>query len=53
MFLGLNSIDFVWSGVGQALMQFMQFLVVFALSAFLATLVTPWYSLQGVQVGML
>ena len=28
--------------------QFMQFLVVFATLAFLATLVTPWYPLWGV-----
>ena len=40
MFSGPDSIGIVWSGVGRALMQFMHFLVVFAMSVFLATLVT-------------
>ena len=39
MLSGPNSIGFVWSGVGQVLMRFMQLLVVFAMSAFLAMLV--------------
>ena len=39
-FLGPDSMRFVWGGVGQALLRFMQLLVVFALSSFLATLVT-------------
>ena len=41
MFSGPDSIGFVWSGVGGALVQFMQFTIVFAMSAFLATLLTP------------
>ena len=42
MFSGLDSIGLVLSGVGRALMQFRQFLNMFAMLAFLATLVTPW-----------
>ena len=53
MFSGPDTMGFVWGGVGRALMHFMQFLVVFPMSAFLATLVTPWYPLEGVQVTML
>ena len=41
MFSGSDSIGFVWSGVGQALVQFLQLLAVFAISAVLATLMTP------------
>ena len=33
-FLEPDSIGFAWSGVGRALMQFMQFLVVFAMACF-------------------
>ena len=44
-FSGADSIGFVWSRVGRALMQFMHFLVVFAMSAFLVTLVTLRYPL--------
>ena len=40
MFLGPNSIGFVWSAVGRALLRFMEFLVVFAMPAFLETFVT-------------
>ena len=47
-----DSMGFVWGEVGRALMQFMhffcqfmQFLVAFPMSAFLATLVTLWYPL--------
>ena len=36
---------FVWGGVGRTLMKFIKFLVVFPMSAFLATLVTSWYPL--------
>ena len=32
MFSGPNSMGFVWGGVGRALMQLMQFLVVFPMS---------------------
>ena len=35
----------VWGGVGQALMQFMHFLAIFAMLVVLATLVNPWYPL--------
>ena len=42
MFSGPNSIGLVWSGVEQGLMQFMQFVVIFATAVFLATL---WYPL--------
>ena len=38
---------FVWGGVGRE-MQFMHFLAIFAMSAVLATSVTPWYPLRGV-----
>ena len=42
---GPDSMGFVWRGVGRALMQFMHFLAIFAMSTVLATLVTPWYPL--------
>ena len=42
MFLGPNTMGFVWGGVRRALMQFMQLFVVFPMLAFLATLVTSW-----------
>ena len=45
MFSGLDSIWFVWSGVGRVLLQSMKVLVLFAMLPFLATLVTPWYPL--------
>ena len=45
MFLGPDSIGFVWGGVGRALMQFMHFLAFFAMLAVLATSVTLWYPL--------
>ena len=45
VFPGPNSIGFVWGGVGQALMQFMHFSAIFAMSAVLATSVTPCYPL--------
>ena len=53
MFPGLNSIGFVWGGVGRALVQFMHFSAIFAMLGVWATLVTPWYPLCGVRVGML
>ena len=37
MFPGLNSIGFVWGGVGRALMQFMHFSAIYAMLAVLAT----------------
>ena len=45
MFSGPDSIGFVWSGVGCALMELMQFSAIFAMLAVLATLVTLWYPL--------
>ena len=45
MFSGPDFMGLVWSTVGRVLMRFMQLLVVFAMLAFLATLVTPWYPL--------
>ena len=40
-----DSMGFVWSGAGQALMQFMHFSAVFAMLPVLATSVTPCYPL--------
>ena len=48
MFPGLNSMGFVWGGVGRELMQFMLFSAFFATLAVLATSVTPCYPFQGV-----
>ena len=45
MFLGPDSMGFVWGGVGRALVQFMHFSAIFVMLAVLATLVTPWYPL--------
>ena len=45
MFPGLDSMGFVWGGVGRKMMQFMHFLAIFAMLAVLATSVTPWYPL--------
>ena len=39
--------------MGRVLMPFMQLLVVFAMSLFLATSMTLWHALRGVQVEML
>ena len=50
MFLGPDSMGFVWCGVGRAPMQFMHFSAIFAMLAVLATSVTPWYPvLRGVS----
>ena len=40
-------------GVGQMLLLFMCSSAIFAMLVFLVTLVTPWYLLPGVQVGVL
>ena len=53
MFLGPDSIGFVWGGVGRALMQFMHFSAIFGMLGVLATSVTLWYPLSGVRVRML
>ena len=45
MFLGPGSMGFVWGGVGRALVQLMHFSAIFAMSAVLATSVTPCYPL--------
>ena len=45
MFPGPDSMEFVWGGVGQALMQFVTFPAIFAMLAVLATSVTLWYPL--------
>ena len=45
MFPGPDSMRFVWGGVGRALMQFMQFLAIFAMLAVLSTSVTLCYPL--------
>ena len=45
MFPGLDSMGFVWGGVGRALMQFAHFSAFFAMLAVLATLVTLCYPL--------
>ena len=45
MFPGPDSMGFVWGGVGRALLQFMHFSAIFAISAGLATSVTPCYPL--------
>ena len=37
MFPGTNSMEFVWSGVGRALMQFMHFSAIFGMLVVLAT----------------
>ena len=42
MFPGPDSMEFVWGGVGRALMQFMPFSAIFGMLAVLATLVLPW-----------
>ena len=53
MFLGHESIGFLWSGVGRVRMQFLRPLVVSAVMVFLATIPTPWYPLEVGEVGML
>ena len=45
MFPGPGSMEFVWGGVGRALMQFMHFSAILTILAVLATSVTPWYPL--------
>ena len=45
VFPGPDSMGFVWGRLGRALLQFMQLLVVFAMLAVFATLVTQWYPL--------
>ena len=45
MFLGPDSMAFVWGGVGRVLMQFMRFSAILAMLAVLATSMTPWYPL--------
>ena len=45
MFLGPDSMGFVWGGEGRALMHFMHFLAIFAMLAVLATFLTRWYPL--------
>ena len=45
VFWAPDSMGFVWGGVGRALLQFMHFSAIFAMSAVLATSVTPWYPL--------
>ena len=45
MFPGPGSMEFVWGGVGRALVQFMHFSAIFAILAALATSVTPCYPL--------
>ena len=46
-FPGPDSMWFVWSVVGRALMRFMHFSTIFAMSALLVTSVTLWYPLRG------
>ena len=48
MFPGPDSMGFVWSGVGQALVPLMHFSAIFAMLAVLATSVTLCYTLLGV-----
>ena len=45
MFPVPDSMGFVWSGVGLALMQLMYFSAIFAMLAVLATSLTPCYPL--------
>ena len=47
MFLGPDSMGFVWGGVGQALMQFMHLSGIFGMLAVLATSVTPLRGVSG------
>ena len=48
MFLGPDSMGFVWGGVGRALLQFINFSAMFSTLAVLVTSVTLWYPLWGV-----
>ena len=43
MFLGPNSVGFVWGEVARALMRYMHFSAIYAILAVLATSVAPCY----------
>ena len=53
MYPGPDLKGFVWDRAGRALMQFMDFLANFAMSAVSMTLVTLCYPLCEMRVGML